>query len=101
VHDADLLERLSPLRHIDRVTAPLLVVHGALDSNVPLNEGLQVVAALRALGRRVEYLELQGEGHEYRNRASRELLMATVAEFLIGALGADGDDSTGVRRVRY
>ena len=62
VHDADLLERLSPLRQIDRVAVPLLVVHGALDSNVPLNEGLQVVAALRALGRPVEYLELAGRG---------------------------------------
>jgi dipeptidyl aminopeptidase/acylaminoacyl peptidase len=100
VHDADLLEHLSPLRHIDRVTAPVLVVHGALDSNVPLSEGLQVVAALRAFGRQVEYLELQREGHEYRHRASRELLLATVAEFLIGILGADGDDRTGVRHAR-
>jgi dipeptidyl aminopeptidase/acylaminoacyl peptidase len=98
VHDVDLLERLSPLRHIDRVAAPLLVVHGALDSNVPLNEGLQVVAALRALGRHVEYLELRGEGHEYRNRASRELLMVSVAEFLAGSLGGNGDDPTGVSR---
>jgi dipeptidyl aminopeptidase/acylaminoacyl peptidase len=94
VQDADLLERLSPLRHIDRVTAPLLVVHGALDTNVPLNEGLQVVAALRALGRPVEYLELEGEGHEYRNRASRELLMTTMAEFLTLAL--DRGDRTRV-----
>ena len=97
VHDADLLERLSPLRHIDRVTAPLLVVHGALDSNVPLNEGLQVVAALRALGRQVEYLQLQGEGHEYRNRATRELLLVSVAEFLVGALGTDGDERSGMQ----
>jgi dipeptidyl aminopeptidase/acylaminoacyl peptidase len=97
VHDADLLERLSPMRHIDRVTAPLLVVHGALDSNVPLNEGLQVVAALRALGRQVEYLQLQGEGHEYRNRATRELLLASVAEFLACALGTDGDECSGVQ----
>ncbi len=89
VHDADLLERLSPLRHIDRVTAPLLVVHGALDSNVPVNEGLQVVAALRALGRPVEFLELPDEGHEYRRRASRELLLTHIGAFLVDILGAD------------
>jgi dipeptidyl aminopeptidase/acylaminoacyl peptidase len=97
VHDADLLERISPLRHIDRVTAPLLVVHGALDSNVPLTEGLQVVAALRALGRPVEYLELEGEGHEYRTRASRRLLLTSLVEFLVGALGGNGDDHPGGR----
>jgi dipeptidyl aminopeptidase/acylaminoacyl peptidase len=98
VLDADLLERLSPLRHIDRVSAPVLVVHGALDSNVPLNEGLQVVATLRALGRPVEYLELEGEGHEYRTRASRQLLMTCVADFLTTALGADNGGGIGVRR---
>jgi dipeptidyl aminopeptidase/acylaminoacyl peptidase len=98
VHDADLLERLSPLRHIDRVSAPLLVVHGELDSNVPRTEGLQVVAALRALGRPVEYLELAGEGHEYRRRASRELLLARVGAFLVGMLGADRDDQGGRER---
>jgi dipeptidyl aminopeptidase/acylaminoacyl peptidase len=97
VLDADLLERLSPLRHIDRVTAPLLVAHGALDSNVPLNEGLQVVAALRALHRPVEYLELEGEGHEYRARASRQLLMTCVAEFLTTTLAANEGDRTDVR----
>ncbi len=99
VHDADLLIRLSPLRHIDRIAVPLLVVHGALDSNVPLNEGLQVVAALQVLNREVEYLELQGEGHEYRKRTSRKLLMATLGEFLIGALGADEGERPGVRGV--
>jgi len=91
VHDADLLERLSPLRHIDRVSAPLLVVHGEHDSNVPRTEGLQVVAALQALGRPVEYLELPGEGHEYRRRASRQLLLERVGEFLVGELVADRD----------
>ena len=95
--DADLLERLSPIHQIDRVTVPLLVVHGALDSNVPVNEGLQVVAALRALDRDVSYLELEGEGHEYRNRASRELLMARVGAFLTSVLQVDQAEHATVR----
>ncbi len=93
--DADLLEGLSPLHQIDRVAVPLLVVHGDLDTNVPVTEARQVVAALRALGRDVEYLELEGEGHEYRRRASREQLLATMAEFLLGALATDPAGSEG------
>ncbi len=49
-HDRVLLEDLSPLRQAARIKVPLLVVHGELDTNVPLNEAKQVVAAVR--GRR-------------------------------------------------
>jgi dipeptidyl aminopeptidase/acylaminoacyl peptidase len=81
-HDRGLLEDLSPLPRVSRISAPLLVVHGALDTNVPLNEATQIVAALRELGRPVEYLELAGEGHEYRARASRQLLLDRMITFV-------------------
>ena len=45
--DADLLRALSPIHQADRITAPLLVVHGAYDTNVPLVEAEQIVDALR------------------------------------------------------
>ncbi len=46
-------------------------MHGELDSNVPIGEAHQIVAALRDLDRPVDYLQLNGEGHEYR-RAARD-----------------------------
>ena len=64
VRDADLLRALSPIHRIDRLTAPLLVVHGADDTNVPVEEAEQVVAALAARGVEHEYLLFEGEGHE-------------------------------------
>ena len=48
--DAELLRALSPIHQVDRITAPLLVVHGAYDTNVPLVEAEQIVAALRERG---------------------------------------------------
>jgi len=70
------------MRHLKRMRAPLFVVHGELDTNVPLGEAHQIVDALRALGRPVEYMELAGEGHEYRQRSSRLALLRTELEFL-------------------
>ncbi|MFJ3379485.1 S9 family peptidase [Curtobacterium sp. NPDC090217] len=86
VDDAALLESLSPMRAIDDVTAPLLVVHGELDTNVPIGEAHQVVDALRARSHDVSYLELEGEGHEYRRASSRALLVRTMVEFLASRL---------------
>jgi len=91
--DRALLEQLSPLRAVGDVDAPLLVVHGELDTNVPVGEAHQVVAALRARAEvddstpPVEYLELPGEGHEYRRAESRRALNAAVVRFLAEHLG--------------
>ncbi|MDT4911056.1 MAG: hypothetical protein QOC66_184 [Pseudonocardiales bacterium] len=87
-HDGALLAELSPLHQAELIEAPLLVVHGELDTNVPRNEALQIVARLRALGRRVEYLELAGEGHEYRSLAARLTLLEALTRFLTTVLGA-------------
>ncbi|WIB77562.1 S9 family peptidase [Curtobacterium sp. MCPF17_002] len=86
VDDAALLDALSPMRAIDDVTAPLLVVHGELDTNVPIGEAHQVVAALRARSHDVEYLELAGEGHEYRRASSRAALVRRMVEFVASRL---------------
>jgi dipeptidyl aminopeptidase/acylaminoacyl peptidase len=84
--DSTLLKALSPLHAAANIEVPLLVVHGELDSNVPLGEALQVVAALRALDRPVEYLQLDGEGHEYRRADSRLLLVERMLAFLTRTL---------------
>ncbi|QWT25367.1 S9 family peptidase [Subtercola sp. PAMC28395] len=81
-HDQKLLRRISPLTKVSNIDVPLLVAHGELDTNVPVNEAHQVVAALRELGRPVEYLELAGEGHEYRRAESKLLLAETMVHFL-------------------
>ena len=68
------------------IEVPLLVLHGEHDTNVPIGEAHQIVAALRALDRPVEYLELPGEGHDYRRAHSRKRLTRTILGFLTAAL---------------
>lgn len=89
VRDRDLLEAISPLPFAANIRDPLLVVHGELDTNVPIGEAHQIVDRLRSLGRHVEYLELDGEGHEYRRAESRRRLVSTMLDFLGAALGLD------------
>ena len=46
--DADFLREISPIHHVERITAPLMVIHGANDPRVPVGEAEQIVASLRA-----------------------------------------------------
>ena len=79
VADAELLRDLSPITRIDRLRAPLMVVHGENDSNVPVIEAVQVVEALKRNGVEHKYLLFPDEGHELLHRSSRaEYLRQTV-----------------------
>jgi dipeptidyl aminopeptidase/acylaminoacyl peptidase len=88
VSDRELLERLSPLRRVDAMTAALLVVHGAHDTNVPPSESEQIVDALRAAGRDVRYLLFDDDGHAIIKRENRARLATTMSEWLNRAFGA-------------
>jgi dipeptidyl aminopeptidase/acylaminoacyl peptidase len=63
--DAAFLAEISPVRHVDRITAPLLIVQGANDPIVPPAESEQLVELLRARGRTVRYLVFPDEGHGF------------------------------------
>ncbi|MET0589995.1 MAG: S9 family peptidase [Naasia sp.] len=86
VRDRRLLKALSPLHRAAAVRAPLLVAHGSLDTNVPVQESRRMVARLERHGADVEYVEQPGEGHEYRRRTSREDLVESITRFLADRL---------------
>ncbi|RWA15663.1 peptidase S9 [Mycolicibacterium elephantis DSM 44368] len=85
VSDQDLLAELSPLQRVQDLVAPLLLVHGANDTNVPPTESQQMYDALRALGRTVEYLVFDDDGHEIDRRENRAVLLKAMSEWLLAA----------------
>ncbi len=77
------LRRISPLTNADRITRPLLVVHGKNDPRVPLSEAEQIVNKLRAKGDEVWYLLAADEGHGFRKQQNRDAYYETFAQFLM------------------
>ena len=86
-HDRLLLRQLSPMTGVEALRAPLLAVHGAQDSNVPIGESEQIVAAVRARGVTASLLELPDEGHDFVHEQSRALVRDTVAGWFERHLG--------------
>jgi dipeptidyl aminopeptidase/acylaminoacyl peptidase len=84
----DLLERISPLNHVDRIRAPLLAVHGERDMRVPIGETEQIVAALSARQVPVELIRLPDEGHGLVRLANRLRVYPAIADFLDRHLAA-------------
>jgi dipeptidyl aminopeptidase/acylaminoacyl peptidase len=81
-NDREFLEQISPIRSVDRIKAPMFIVHGANDPRVPVGEAEQVVNALRARQVPVEYLRFEDEGHGLFKRTNRLIAYPAIARFL-------------------
>ncbi len=74
------------LFNADKINTPLLLLHGTVDTNVPIGESIQLYNALKILGKPVEFITVDGENHFVLDYAKRELwhnsIMAWFARWL-------------------
>ncbi|MGB6137693.1 MAG: S9 family peptidase [Shewanella sp.] len=61
----------SPLYHADKITTPLLLIHGNADTNVPVGESHYMYTALKLLGKEVELVEFNDQDHHINTRQAR------------------------------
>jgi dipeptidyl aminopeptidase/acylaminoacyl peptidase len=80
---ADVLKELSPIHKLDRVKTPLFVLHGANDTNVPVVEAEQIVAAMKKRGVPVKYTLFPDEGHGWRKIPNRVRSTTEIVRFFV------------------
>ncbi|MEQ8840169.1 MAG: prolyl oligopeptidase family serine peptidase [Acidimicrobiales bacterium] len=68
----------SPIHHVDRLRAPMIVLQGDDDAIVPPNQSEMIVDALEANGVEVEYRLFEGEQHGFRK--AENIVTALEAE---------------------
>lgn len=85
-NNRELLEKISPIHSVEKIEAPLLLIHGANDPRVPLSEAEQIVARLKKVGRHIELLVYSDEGHGIVKLKNKLDTYPKVVEFLDKAL---------------
>lgn len=80
--DRKFLESISPLNFIEKIQAPLLIIHGANDPRVPLSEAEQMYNKLKESGKRAELLVYQDEGHGLSKLKNRLDAYPKIVDFL-------------------
>ena len=74
------VKTISPIEHIDSVTAPILLIHGKDDTVVRYEQSELMADALKKAGKPVQFVTLKQEDHWLSRGATRlEMLEATVA----------------------
>jgi len=74
----DIFINQSALFNADKITTPLLLLHGSEDTNVPPGESTQIFTALKILGREVEYIQILDQNHYILNYSKRKIWTRTI-----------------------
>ncbi|MBA4354377.1 MAG: S9 family peptidase [Novosphingobium sp.] len=73
---------VSPIRFVDRIKAPMLLIHGKKDLTVDHAQSKSMNAKMIEAGKTVEFLSLPKADHYFSREADRVALLAAIERFL-------------------
>lgn len=79
---AAFLDSISPARRLDRLTKPLLLIHGRNDPRVPYAESVRLFEALKSRKVPAWLLTFNREGHAVRSEEAQWVNARVMAEFI-------------------
>ncbi len=85
--EQEFLQSRSPLYKADQIKIPMLIAQGANDPRVNQRESEQIVQAIRAKGKPVDYLLFPDEGHGFARPENSMAFWAAAEQFLAKIVG--------------
>jgi dipeptidyl aminopeptidase/acylaminoacyl peptidase len=76
------ISQISPVALADRADAPILLIHGANDTTVPVEQSETMERALKRAGKPVDFVRLTGEDHTLFRRETRIAMLKSAVEFV-------------------
>jgi dipeptidyl aminopeptidase/acylaminoacyl peptidase len=73
---------ISPIKHIDRITVPVMIIHGRDDTTVPFQQSQWMADAMKAAGKKVEFVPLSGEDHWLSRSETRQQMLTAMVRFI-------------------
>ena len=80
--DDPALDAISPIRHIDNVNVPVLLIHGKDDTVVAYEQSEIMLKALKKANRKVELVTMKKEDHWLSRGETRLLMLQSSMAFL-------------------
>ncbi|MCK4410568.1 MAG: S9 family peptidase, partial [Candidatus Eisenbacteria sp.] len=84
--EKEFLTERSPGTYVEDITCPLLVIQGKNDPRVVEVESRELVEKLRAMGKDVDYLVFEDEGHDVLKFDNRVTCYNAITDFFVGHL---------------
>ncbi len=81
-YDDPKLDAISPIKHVDKVTIPILLIHGRDDTVVPFSQSDDMADALKDAKKPYEFVELKHEDHWLSKSDTRLQMLEATVKFL-------------------
>ena len=69
--EEDHLENISPINAVNRIKAPVLLIHGEYDLVVPFDQSEDMFDEMEDADKEVTFVELEKENHHFSNPKNR------------------------------
>lgn len=83
----DYVKAGSPAQNAGTIAVPVMLFHGDVDLNVPVDQSRLMADRLRGAGKPVDYVEFKGLDHQLDSSAARAQLLGSSDAFLRKAMG--------------
>jgi dipeptidyl aminopeptidase/acylaminoacyl peptidase len=95
--NAKELDERSPVAHVDRLKAKVMLIVGGSDSRVPEEQGKHMHAALNSHNIEHEWLYQRNEAHGFYNETHTAQMYEKLLAFLDGQIGAQKASAAGAQ----
>jgi dipeptidyl aminopeptidase/acylaminoacyl peptidase len=85
--DTSLLDAQSPTKMADKITVPILLVHGGKDKTAPIVHAELMRSALAKAGHPPEWMEMPNEGHGFYDSENQKQFYLKLESFLAKNIG--------------
>ena len=83
----DYLENISPINFVQKVQAPVLLIHGSQDDVVPMDQSEDMYDELKGEKKEVIFVELEGDDHYLSKGKTRLQALKAIDQFIQKHLG--------------
>ena len=80
--EEDHLEQISPINHVKKIKAPVLLIHGQYDKIVPSSQSEDMADEMEDNNKLVTYIKLEKGDHHLSRAENRMKAMRAIDEFI-------------------
>ena len=85
--DVAVQKQRSPVFNADKIKANVLLIHGAKDERVPIEQAELLKQAFDQIGKKYQWLKLSDEAHGYYDEENRKVIYTKILKFLDNNIG--------------
>ncbi|MCO4800309.1 MAG: prolyl oligopeptidase family serine peptidase, partial [Colwelliaceae bacterium] len=76
------LNEISPIKHVDKINIPVLLIHGTDDKVVSVEQSEDIFDALKSAKKEVKYIPLKMVGHHFKTEKTRLKVLKAIDDFV-------------------